>query len=164
VGARRIEAAAGEQHQSQMRTWACQCASDMLLLVHFEAPVRSLWHQLEARAPSDKTPSLCTCVVSMTCRAWHFPRAVTSQLPCRLLEWVGSCAPVCEEQTEADGLEEPGQNTDDNGVEWALLSDDGGHDLHDVNGAGRQGTRRRRRTVGPEDAKKIKLPRYAAPL
>ena len=47
----------------------------------------------------------------------------------RLVEWVGSSAPVCEEQAEADGLEDAGQNTDSDSVERSLLSDDSGNDL-----------------------------------
>ena len=46
-----------------------------------------------------------------------------------LVEWVGAGAPVCEEERQADSLEDTGNGADGNGVEWALLSEDLGDDL-----------------------------------
>lgn len=50
----------------------------------------------------------------------------------RLVEWVGSGAPVCEEHTETNSFEQAGQNTNGNGVERSLLSDNTGDDLGNV--------------------------------
>jgi hypothetical protein len=50
----------------------------------------------------------------------------------RLVEWVGSGAPVREEHAETDSLEQAGQNTNGNSVERSLLGDNTGNDLRDV--------------------------------
>jgi hypothetical protein len=50
----------------------------------------------------------------------------------RLVEWVGSGAPVCEEHAETDGLKQAGQNTNCNGVERSLLRNNTGNDLENV--------------------------------
>lgn len=50
----------------------------------------------------------------------------------RLVEWVGSCAPVGEEQAQANSLEDAGNNTNGNGIHWSLLSDNLGDDLYHV--------------------------------
>ena len=50
----------------------------------------------------------------------------------RLVEWVGSGAPVCEEHAEADSLEQAGQNTNGNSVERSLFSDNAGEELENV--------------------------------
>jgi len=44
-------------------------------------------------------------------------------------EWVGSSAPVCEEQAKADGLEDSGKDADSDGIQRSLLSDNGGDNL-----------------------------------
>jgi hypothetical protein len=46
-----------------------------------------------------------------------------------LVEWVGSGAPVCEEQAEANSLEDAAHNTDSNEVKRSLLADDLGDEL-----------------------------------
>lgn len=46
-----------------------------------------------------------------------------------LVEWVGSSAPVREEQAEANGFEDASQDTDGDGVERALFNDDLGDEL-----------------------------------
>jgi len=46
-----------------------------------------------------------------------------------LVEWVGAGTPVGEEDGETDGLHDAGDNTDGDGVEWALLGDNLGDDL-----------------------------------
>lgn len=46
-----------------------------------------------------------------------------------LVKWVGSGAPVSEEQAEADGLEDSSENTHGDGIHWSLLSDDAGDNL-----------------------------------
>ena len=50
----------------------------------------------------------------------------------RLVEWVGSGAPVCEEHTETDSFKQAGQNTNCNSVERSLLSNNTGNDLRNV--------------------------------
>lgn len=51
----------------------------------------------------------------------------------RLVEWIGSGAPVREEHAETDSLEQTGQNTYGDGIERSLLGDDTGDDLGNVN-------------------------------
>jgi hypothetical protein len=53
----------------------------------------------------------------------------------RLVEGVGAGSPVCEEQAEADGLEDTGNGTDSNGVKRTLLGEDLGDDLGAVSNA-----------------------------
>lgn len=47
----------------------------------------------------------------------------------RLVENAGSGAPVCQEQAEADSLEQSSEHTDGNSVQWSLLGDDTGNNL-----------------------------------
>lgn len=47
-----------------------------------------------------------------------------------LVEWVGSCAPVGEEQAQANSLEDAGDNTNGNGIQWSLLGDNLCDDLY----------------------------------
>lgn len=69
-------------------------------------------------------PFLCFCISTHT-----FIRQLQHQCSARLVEWVGSSTPVCKEHAETDGLEDTGQDTDGDGVEGALLSDNLGDDL-----------------------------------
>lgn len=69
-------------------------------------------------------PSLCSCIATHT-----FIRQLQLYCCTFLVEWVGSGAPVCEEQAEADSLEDTGQDTNSDGVKRALLSNDLGNDL-----------------------------------
>ena len=50
----------------------------------------------------------------------------------RLVEWVGSGSPVCEEHAETDSLKQAGQNTNCNCVERSLLCNNTGNDLRNV--------------------------------
>lgn len=50
----------------------------------------------------------------------------------RLVEWVGSGAPVCKEHTETDSFKQAGQNTNCNSVERSLLCNNTGNDLGNV--------------------------------
>jgi hypothetical protein len=57
------------------------------------------------------------------------PRRFAQAPSAHLVEGVGSSAPVGEEQTETDCLEDAGDNTDSNEVKRSLFADDLGDDL-----------------------------------
>jgi hypothetical protein len=46
-----------------------------------------------------------------------------------LVEWVGACSPVGEEQAEANGLEDTAKSADSECVDWSLLNQDSGDEL-----------------------------------
>lgn len=46
-----------------------------------------------------------------------------------LVEWVGSSAPVGEEQAETDGFEEAGKDTNSDSVDRSVLSNEGRDEL-----------------------------------
>lgn len=88
----------------------------------------------------------------------HYSSANSNHLYASLVEWVGSGAPVCEEQAEADSLEDSGQDANGNGIERSLLSDNSRDDLVKyVREA--QYQEYPALTPGAADAKKIKEPR-----
>ena len=102
-----------------------------------------------------------------------------------LLEGVGACSPPREEDREADGLEELGDDVQADGLEAALLGKGLGEELErkgwralasTTSSSAREPREATRERGGPNDdrqekltpgalvARKIKLPRYAAPL
>lgn len=101
--------------------------------------------------------------IVVTCRDRHHHNSL-SQVDNPLLEWVGAGSPVCEEQAETDGLEDTGNGTDGDRVERSLLGDDLGDDLLYISQLYKMPFCRNEHTEGAAEAKKTKLPRYAAPL
>jgi hypothetical protein len=91
-----------------------------------------------AAFPQPSTPisswiHVCTGVVPISGDDWSFRLLYTITFPphadlCAhcvatdLVEWVGSCAPVCEEQAEADSLEDAGEDANSDGVNRSLLN------------------------------------------
>ena len=71
------------------------------------------YRQLYAATTSDyHCPQLMPLLISLYLHIQH------------LVEWVGSCAPVGEEQAQADSLEDARDNSNGNSVQRSLLSDD----------------------------------------
>lgn len=47
-----------------------------------------------------------------------------SQYIVPLVKWVVASTPVCQDQAKTDGLEDAGQSSNSDGIEWALLGED----------------------------------------
>ena len=80
-----------------------------------------------------------------------------------LVEWVSVGSPVSKEQAEPNGFKHACHCTDGNSIERALFGENLGNELINVNITS-HGYESVRRTLGAELAKKIRLPKYAAPL
>ena len=83
-----------------------------------------------------------------------------SEIPGDLL---GVGSPPCQEQGKTNSLEDTGKSTNGNGIKRSLLSEDLSDELQIIS-KGRYITKTGKHTEGAELAKKIKDPKYAAPL